>query len=107
MDGDMSEASPTRSTTPHAEPARGRLKVFLGMAAEVGKTYRMLQDGQVAAEGGRDVVVGLLETHGREETAIQAEGLELPAGAAASSTGAPTFRRWICPRSWRAAPRCA
>ncbi len=52
---------------------RGRHKVFLGMAAGVGKTYRMLQEGRAER---RDVVVGLLETHGREETALQAESLE-------------------------------
>jgi two-component system sensor histidine kinase KdpD len=52
-------------------------KVFLGMAAGVGKTYRMLGEAQAQAEAGRDVVIGLLETHGREETATLAEGLEL------------------------------
>ncbi len=56
---------------------RGRFKVFLGMAAGVGKTYRMLQEGQAEAEAGRDVVVGYLEEHGRAETIAQAEGLEL------------------------------
>src|ERR1700712_4224903 len=53
---------------------RGRHKVFLGMAAGVGKTYRMLQEGQA---DGRDTVIGLLETHGRRETAALAEGFEL------------------------------
>jgi two-component system sensor histidine kinase KdpD len=57
--------------------ARGHLKVFIGMAAGVGKTYRMLQEGQAEAEAGRDVVVGYLEPHGRIETIAQAEGLEL------------------------------
>jgi two-component system, OmpR family, sensor histidine kinase KdpD len=47
------------------------------MAAGVGKTYRMLQEGQAEAEAGRDVVVGYLEPHGRVETVAQAEGLEL------------------------------
>ena len=47
------------------------------MAAGVGKTYRMLQDGRSEADAGRDVAIGLLETHGRAETAAQAEGLEL------------------------------
>ena len=46
------------------------------MAAGVGKTYRMLQEGRAAADDGRDVVVGVLETHGRAETAAQAQGLE-------------------------------
>ena len=45
------------------------------MAAGVGKTYRMLQEGQVEAESGRDTVIGYLETHGRAETAELAEGL--------------------------------
>ena len=56
---------------------RGRLKVFLGMAAGVGKTFRMLQEGRAELEAGRDVVVGLLETHGRAETLAQADGLEI------------------------------
>jgi len=55
---------------------RGRCKIFLGMAAGVGKTYRMLHEGRAAADDGRDVVVGVLETHGRAETAAQAQGLE-------------------------------
>lgn len=54
---------------------RGRLLVFLGMAAGVGKTYRMLQEGHAELEAGRDVVIGLLETHGRADTAKLAEGL--------------------------------
>jgi two-component system sensor histidine kinase KdpD len=58
-------------------PDHGRLKVFIGMAAGVGKTYRMLQEGQAEAEAGRDVVVGYLEPHGRLETVAQAEGLEV------------------------------
>ena len=56
--------------------ARGRYKIFLGMAAGVGKTYRMLQEGQAEAEAGRDVVIGYLEPHGRADTTAQAEGLE-------------------------------
>jgi two-component system sensor histidine kinase KdpD len=55
---------------------RGKLKVFIGMAAGVGKTYRMLQEGRAEAERGRDVAIGYLEPHGREETSAQAEGLE-------------------------------
>ena len=60
-----------------AQPGRGHYKIFLGMAAGVGKTYRMLQEGQAEKADGRDVVVGILETHGREDTAAQAEGLEI------------------------------
>jgi two-component system sensor histidine kinase KdpD len=55
---------------------RGRHKVFIGMAPGVGKTCRMLQEGKEVLREGTDVVVGLLETHGRAETARQAEGLE-------------------------------
>ena len=54
---------------------RGHLRVFLGMAAGVGKTFRMLLDGHAEQEGGRDVVIGLLETHRRVDTAKLAEGL--------------------------------
>jgi two-component system, OmpR family, sensor histidine kinase KdpD len=57
--------------------SRGRHKVFLGMAAGVGKTYRMLQEGQAEAMAGRDVVIGYLEPHGRLETLEQAAGLEV------------------------------
>jgi len=59
-----------------AETQRGRYKIFLGMAAGVGKTYRMLQEGQAEADAGRDVVIGYLEPHEREETSAQARGLE-------------------------------
>jgi two-component system sensor histidine kinase KdpD len=62
-----------------ADSRRGRLKVFIGMAAGVGKTYRMLLEGQAEQEAGHDVVIGLLETHGRADTARVAEGLELVA----------------------------
>ena len=55
---------------------RGRHKVFIGMAPGVGKTCRMLQEGKEALRDGTDVVIGLLETHGRQETAREAEGLE-------------------------------
>lgn len=51
--------------------------MFLGMAAGVGKTYRMLLEGHAELETGRDVVIGLLETHGRAETAALAEGLPM------------------------------
>ncbi len=54
----------------------GRYKVFLGMAAGVGKTYRMLQEGHAEAAAGRDVVIGYLEPHERDETSAQARGLE-------------------------------
>jgi two-component system, OmpR family, sensor histidine kinase KdpD len=55
----------------------GRYKIFLGMAAGVGKTYRMLQEGHAEAAAGRDVTIGYLEPHKREETSDQARGLEV------------------------------
>ena len=54
----------------------GHYKIFLGMAAGVGKTYRMLQEGRAEATAGRDVVIGYLEPHERPETSEQARGLE-------------------------------
>ena len=56
---------------------RGHYKIFLGMAAGVGKTYRMLQEGHAEAAAGRDVAIGYLEPHKREETSDQARGLEV------------------------------
>lgn len=55
---------------------RGRLKVYLGFAPGVGKTYEMLQEAQRIRRQGVDVVVGVVETHGRAETAALLEGLE-------------------------------
>jgi two-component system, OmpR family, sensor histidine kinase KdpD len=55
---------------------RGRLKVYLGYCAGVGKTYQMLQEGHRLKEEGIDVVVGIVETHGRIQIADLAEGLE-------------------------------
>jgi two-component system sensor histidine kinase KdpD len=56
---------------------RGKLKIFLGAVAGVGKTYRMLAEAQRRLSRGEDVVVGLVETHGRPATAELLEGLEL------------------------------
>jgi two-component system sensor histidine kinase KdpD len=55
---------------------RGRIKIYLGMAAGVGKTYAMLSDAQEAKRRGEDVVIGYVEPHGRAETEAMAEGLE-------------------------------
>ncbi len=56
---------------------RGRLKVFFGATPGVGKTYAMLQAGRAAQDQGLDVVVGVVETHGRGETASLLTGLEV------------------------------
>jgi two-component system sensor histidine kinase KdpD len=55
----------------------GRLKVYLGFAAGVGKTYQMLTDAHELLKRGIDVVIGYLEPHGRKDTIAQAQGLEL------------------------------
>jgi two-component system, OmpR family, sensor histidine kinase KdpD len=55
---------------------RGRYRILLGMAAGVGKTYRMLQEGRQARNEGQDVVIGYLEPHDRPDTAALADGLE-------------------------------
>jgi two-component system sensor histidine kinase KdpD len=55
---------------------RGHYRIFLGMAAGVGKTYRMLQEGRQAGHEGVDVVIGYLEPHERPDTIAMAEGLE-------------------------------
>ncbi len=62
--------------TAEAEPTRGRLKVFLGYAPGVGKTYSMLSEGIRRHSRGEDVVIGVVETHGRAGTAEQAGKLE-------------------------------
>jgi two-component system, OmpR family, sensor histidine kinase KdpD len=56
---------------------RGLLKIFLGYAAGVGKTYQMLDEAQKLKRQGVDVVVGYFEPHGRQDTIAKAEGLEL------------------------------
>ena len=84
--GELSSAvEPRRSAT---QAGRGHYKVFLGMAAGVGKTVAHAPRGQAAdAEAGRDVVIGLLETHGRAETLS-----ELAEGSRSSRGGPITYR---------------
>src|SRR6266496_784365 len=55
----------------------GRLKIFIGAAPGVGKTYEMLQSAHARLKAGADVVVGLIETHGRAETEALLGGLEV------------------------------
>ncbi len=59
-----------------SENPKGKLKIFFGMCAGVGKTYSMLQAAQKARTDGKDVVVGIVETHKRVETEELLEGLE-------------------------------
>src|SRR3981081_1104044 len=55
----------------------GRLKIFVGAAPGVGKTYEMLQSAHARVRAGADVVVGVVETHGRAETEALLQGLEV------------------------------
>jgi two-component system sensor histidine kinase KdpD len=59
-----------------AKAARGKLKIFFGASAGVGKTYAMLGAARQQKELGTDVVIGVVETHGRKETEALIAGLE-------------------------------
>ena len=59
------------------ERRSGRLKIFVGAAPGVGKTYEMLQQARARKQDGYDVVVGVVETHGRKETQALLDGLEI------------------------------
>src|SRR5680860_483126 len=69
--------SPTRREGARIAMNRGRLRVYLGAAPGVGKTYAMLGEGHRRAERGTDVVVGFVETHDRLHTAAMLDGLEI------------------------------
>jgi two-component system, OmpR family, sensor histidine kinase KdpD len=64
------------SSAPTLPAKSGRLKIILGYAAGVGKTYKMLDEGKSLAAQGHDVVIGYFEPHGRKETIARTEGLE-------------------------------
>jgi two-component system sensor histidine kinase KdpD len=66
------DRTPLRDT-----PEPGRLRVYLGAAPGVGKTYRMLEDAHLMHRQGIDIVIGLIESHGRADTAALIEGLEI------------------------------
>src|ERR1700688_2341747 len=59
------------------DAARGKLKIFFGSSAGVGKTYAMLLAARRLRDEGRDVLVGIAETHGRSETEALLQGLEV------------------------------
>jgi two-component system sensor histidine kinase KdpD len=70
---------------------RGRLHLYLGYAAGVGKTYRMLDDAQEIARQGKDIVVGYFEPHGRKDTMAKTMGLEM-VPTRSSSVGGAVFQ---------------
>jgi two-component system, OmpR family, sensor histidine kinase KdpD len=76
MATDELSPSPEHFLTLIQRQQRGRLKIYLGFAAGVGKTYELLQEGRRLKRQGVDVVLGFIETHGRAETAAQLGDLE-------------------------------
>src|SRR3954453_19785198 len=62
---------------PNRKSISGKLKIYLGVSAGVGKTYRMLQEAHALLEDGVNVKVGYVETHGRAETQALTEGLPI------------------------------
>jgi two-component system, OmpR family, sensor histidine kinase KdpD len=100
----MTTASVATSTDGKASRKRGLLRVYLGAAPGVGKTYAMLSEGRRAKERGRDVVVGFVEAYGRPRTEEAIGDLEvIPRkqmayrGTGASSTWAGSSTRWPAP----------
>jgi two-component system sensor histidine kinase KdpD len=73
---DQTQPAPERFLTMIRQQQRGRLKIYLGFAAGVGKTYEMLQEAHRLKRQGVDVVIGNVETHGRAETEEQVGDLE-------------------------------
>src|SRR6202166_2079495 len=78
MAGDLAQrSSPDALLALAKKEGRGHLKIFLGAAPGVGKTYAMLTSARTEKAGGRDVVGGLVETHGRRETEQLIEGFDV------------------------------
>ena len=73
----LRDLTPAPNASDSSRPTRGRLRVYLGMAAGVGKTYAMLNEGRRRKSRGTDVVVGWVETHGRALTQQQIGDLEV------------------------------
>ncbi|WP_048645285.1 sensor histidine kinase [Nitratireductor soli] len=74
---DTKRPSPEALLEKAEQETRGRLKIFLGAAPGVGKTYEMLMSGRARKSDGDDVAIGVVETHGRKETKALVEGLEV------------------------------
>ncbi len=66
----------SESSLKSSPPKRGSLRIFLGYAAGVGKTYAMLEEAQRRRAAGVDIVIGYFEPHGRKDTIEKTEGLE-------------------------------
>jgi len=77
VNADPDRPSPEALLRQAAQEGRGRLKIFLGAAPGVGKTYEMLTEGAARKKAGVDVVIGVVETHGRAETQALLEGMSV------------------------------
>ena len=93
-----------RGDTSGPTTAAGRLRVYLGAAPGVGKTYAMLGEGHRRAERGTDVVVGFVETHGRPHTAEMLAGLEVVPRRTRDLPRDARSRRWTSTPCWPAGP---
>ena len=109
------EARTAPSNVPRQRPcsprrrrkARGRLKIFLGAAPGVGKTYEMLTSARAPQADGVDVVVGVVETHGRRETAALLRRARGHAAPARRRIAAASSRRWTSTRLLARRPQLA
>lgn len=77
MTEEPTRPDPDRLLSQASDRTRGKLKIFFGACAGVGKTYAMLQEAQRLRQQGLDILVGVVETHGRQETAALLEGLAI------------------------------
>jgi len=77
MSDEPQRPNPDRLLEQTALPHRGKLKIFFGACAGVGKTWAMLAEARRLRAQGLDVLAGVVETHGRKETAEMLEGLTL------------------------------
>src|SRR2546427_252120 len=87
-------------------PRKGRLKIFLGYAPGVGKTYQMLDEGEELRRKGMDVVIGYFEPHGRKDTIAKTEGWS-SSRAVTWNIVEPYLRRWTSRGSCGGSHRCA
>ena len=82
------------------EQQRGKLKIFMGYAAGVGKTYKMLEEAQELKAAGVDVVIGYFEPHGRKDTIAKTEGLEIIPTENGSIIAVRSSRKWTPTPFW-------
>ena len=94
--------SDTRQSAQHfldliKQSHRGKFKVYIGMSAGVGKTYRMLQEAHQLSDAGVDIRIGYVETHGRQETEALVDSQLFPEGS--FSIKERNLMKWIRRRS--------